>query len=42
MPPSETAQIAALQWQVVQFAGQVTRLIGDYRALAETLRGALR
>ena len=32
-------QIAALQRQVEHFAGQVTRLIADYRRLAETLRG---
>ena len=32
-------QIATLQQQVEHFAGQVTRLIADYRALAETLRG---
>ncbi len=31
-------QIAALQRQVEYFAGQVTRLIADYRTLAETLR----
>ena len=33
------AQIATLQRQVEHFAGQVTRLIADYRTLAETLRG---
>ena len=33
------AQIATLRRQVEHFAGQVTRLIADYRALAETLRG---
>ena len=33
------AEIAALQRQVEHFAGQVTRLIADYRTLAETLRG---
>ena len=33
------AQIATLQRQVEHFAGQVTRLTTDYRALAETLRG---
>ena len=32
------AQIATLQRQVEHFGGQVTRLIADYRALAETLR----
>ena len=32
-------QIAALQQQVEHFTGQVTRLIADYRALAETLHG---
>jgi len=32
-------QIATLQRQVEHFAGQVTRLIADYRALAATLRG---
>ena len=35
-------QIAALQRQVEHFAGQVTRLIADYRTLAETLRGPWR
>ncbi len=33
------AQIAALQRQAEHCAGQVTRLIADYRTLAETLRG---
>ena len=33
------AQIATLQRQVEHFAGQVTRLIADYRTLAERLRG---
>ena len=33
------AQIATLRRQVEHFAGQVTRLIADYRMLAETLRG---
>ena len=33
------AEIATLRQQVEYFAGQVTRLIADYRALAETLRG---
>ena len=33
------AQIATLRRQVEHFAGQVTRLIADYRTLAETLRG---
>ena len=32
-------QIATLQRQIEHFAGQVTRLIADYRALAETLHG---
>ena len=35
-------QIAALQRQVEHFAAQVTRLIADYKALAETLRGPWR
>ena len=33
------AQIATLQRQVEHYAGQVTRLSADYRALAETMRG---
>ena len=33
------AQIATLGQQVEHFAGQVTRLTADYRALAATLRG---
>ena len=33
------AQIATLRQQVEHYAGQVTRLIADYRALAATLRG---
>ena len=33
------AQIATLRRQVEHFAGQVARLITDYRALAETLGG---
>ena len=33
------AQIATLRRQVEHFAGQVTRLIEDYRTLAATLRG---
>ena len=33
------AQIATLQRQVEHYAAQVTRLIADYRTLAETLRG---
>ncbi len=33
------AQIATLQRRVEHFGGQVTRLIADYRTLAETLRG---
>ena len=33
------AQIATLQRQVEHYAGQVTRLIADYRTLAERLRG---
>ena len=33
------AQIATLRQQVERFAGQVTRLTVDYRALAATLRG---
>ena len=33
------AQIATLRRQVEHYAGQVTRLIAEYRALAETLRG---
>ena len=33
------AQIATLRQQVEHFGGQVTRLIADYRTLAETLRG---
>ena len=33
------AQIATLQRQVEHYAGQVTRLIADYRTLAATLRG---
>ncbi len=37
--PQHAQQIAALQRQVEHFAGQVTRLIADYRKLAETLRG---
>ena len=36
------AQIATLRRQVEHYAGQVTRLIADYRALAETLRGRWR
>ncbi len=32
------AQIATLHRQVEHFAGQVTRLTADYRALAATLR----
>ena len=32
------AQIAALRRQVEHFGGQVTRLIADYKTLAETLR----
>jgi len=35
-------QIATLRWQVEHYAGQVTRLIADYRTLAETLRGRWR
>ena len=33
------AQIAILQRQVEHFAGQVMRLIADYRTLAAMLRG---
>ena len=33
------AQIATLRQQVEHFAGQVTRLTANYRALAATLRG---
>ena len=33
------AQIATLRRQVEHYAGQVTRLIADYRTLAEMLRG---
>ena len=33
------AQIATLRRQVEHFGRQVTRLIADYRTLAETLRG---
>ena len=33
------AQIATLRRQVEHFGGQVSRLIADYRALAETLPG---
>ena len=36
------AQIATLPRQVEHFAGHVTRLIADYRALAETLLGRWR
>ena len=36
------AQIATLQRQVEHFARQVTRLIADYRTLAERLRGPWR
>ena len=35
------AQIATLQRQVEHFTGQVTRLIADYKTLADRLRGAL-
>ena len=33
------AQIAILQRRVEHYAGQVTRLIADYRTLAERSRG---
>ena len=33
------AQIATLRRQVEHYAGQVTRLIADYRTLAAMLRG---
>ena len=33
------AQVEALERQVAQFGGQMTRLARDYRTLAETLRG---
>ena len=36
------AQIATSRRQVEHYAGQVTRLIADYRTLAETLRGRWR
>ena len=36
------AQIATLRRQVEHYAGQVTRLIADYRTLAETVRGRWR
>ena len=35
-------EIATLRQQVEHFGGQVTRLIADYRTLAETSRGRWR
>ena len=36
---AQQQQVEALERQVAQFGGQMTRLARDYRTLAETLRG---